>query len=158
MKTSVFFHRAGPLEAGLHHASIERLFADVRPLPNGNGHASILAVDAFGQLVGASEMSFSKGSAHVRFAACPLYQDSDVEESLLARSMLAARNLGAAKIAFDLQKEDESRALLARSNGMSINRSGETWVAEAYLPYADPCSFAIECALSWFVPVPAECR
>lgn len=158
MRSTVFFRKAAPIEAALHQKSMERMFGNSDPLPDGVGTAYILGFDPFGTLAAASEMTFSAGVAHIRFGMCPSYRDSDVDESLLARTMLSARNCGAKKIVFTFSPQDEHRAQIARKNGMCVDRSGSKWVAQADLAHADPFSFGIECLLSFFFPVPAECR
>jgi len=158
MHSNVFFHRTVPFEAALHQQSIARMLEGTDPLPNGMGQTLLLGLSAAGTPVAACEIAYSGGIANVRFGVDERYADSGIDESLFARALLSARNAGARKVRMEFAKNDERRALTARQGGMRVDRSGEKWIAEESLAPGDAFAFGLEYWLSFFVPVPAECR
>lgn len=156
MQTAVFFHKAPMVEVAFRQSAIDSILVGSDPLPDGLARTHILGIDTDGVLAAACEIVYFEGTAHVRFGVHESYRETDIDESVVGRAMLTARNSGAKKLRFAFPQGNERIAQVARNNGMCVDRGGEKWTAQIQLPHADGISMSIEYVLAFFVPVRAE--
>lgn len=151
----VYFRKAAHFEAPWYFGTVERLLEGTGELPENVGKTLILGFPVARLPVAACEVAVVGEVAYVRYGIDESSRDSGVEETLLERATLAARNSGARQMRLSFARGDERTALAARQNAMRVNRSGDVWIAEKPIAPGDAFAFGLECFLSAFFPVPA---